>query len=235
MYVSIGKETTTISDYTDRDYEQVKEILKDYGFKSIDSKGVYSDEPVGTILEQDPKANTDVVLSETDLLFTVSKGKELRKLENLVGYDEDQLSEYAKKSGFDIVIVSKEHSPTVEAGVVISQKPAADSEVEKGGKIEVVQSKGPEAKPVKYVVKTVTIKYEPEADEDDDDKTPQVIRIYLEDRKNSMADLFEEFSITEDTVKQVTIELEEGQRGGFRIMRGSTLIEDEKINYDDAE
>ena len=111
----------------------------------------------------------------------------------------------------------------------------ADSEVEKGGKIEVVQSKGPEAKPVKYVVKTVTIKYEPEADEDDDDKTPQVIRIYLEDRKNSMADLFEEFSITEDTVKQVTIELEEGQRGGFRIMRGSTLIEDEKINYDDAE
>ena len=248
LYVSIGKETTTLSDYTDRDYEQVKGVLDNYGFKSIEPKKVYSDEPAGIILEQDPKADTEIVLSETDLLFTVSKGKEVRVLENLVGYDEDKLSDYAKTSGFDIVIVSKEHSSTVQEGVVISQSPAADTKVVKGGKIEVVQSKGPAEKPVKYIVQTVTIDYVPEESEQEPDdekgedekekepeKVPQTIRIYVEDRKNSMADLFEEFTITEETVKRITIELEEGQRGGYRIMRGSTLIEDESFNYDDAD
>ena len=244
LYVSIGKETAPLSDYTDRDFEQVMGILDDSRFKSIKSKKVYSDEPAGIILEQDPKADTEIVLSETDLIFTVSMGKELRVLENLVGYDEDKLSDYARKSGFDIVIVSKEHSSTVQDGVVISQNPAADTKVEKGGKIEVVQSKGPAEKPVKYIVQTVTIDYVPEVpdpevekgdDEKEPEKVPQTIRIYVEDRKNSMADLFEEFSITEETVKRITIELEEGQRGGYRIMRGSTLIEDESFNYDDAD
>lgn len=243
LYVSIGKEKTTLTDYTDRDFEQVMGVIEDYGFKSIEPKEVYSDEPAGIILEQDPKADTEIVVSETDLLFTVSKGKEVRVLENLVGFDEDQLSEYARTSGFDIGIVSKEHSSTVPDGVVISQNPAADTKVEKGGKIEVVQSKGPEEKPVKYIVQTVTIDYvpeEPEAEPDDEDKdekekVPQKILIYVEDRKNSMADLFEEFTITEDTVKRITIELEEGQRGGYRIMRGSTLVEDESFNYDDAD
>ena len=50
--------------------------LEDKGFKSIKSEEEFSDEPEGTIIEQEPDAG-EVVLSETDLLFTVSKGKEL--------------------------------------------------------------------------------------------------------------------------------------------------------------
>lgn len=244
LYVSIGKEKTELTDYTDRNIDQVMDILENYGFKSTNSKDVYSDEPVGTIIEQDPKAGTEVVLGETDLLFTVSKGKEVRVLENLEGYDEDKLSEYAKSSGFDIVIVSKEHSASIQEGRVISQKPAAGTEVVKGGKIEVVQSKGPEQKPVNYIIQSVPIEYipvEPDSEDeegeegDEPEQVPQVIRIYVEDRKNSMADVFEEFTITEDTVRRITIELEEGQRGGYRIMRDSTQIADESFDYNDAD
>ena len=39
------------------------------------------------------KQGTEVIPSETDLVFTVSKGKEMRTLDNLVGFDEDELTE----------------------------------------------------------------------------------------------------------------------------------------------
>ena len=50
--------------------------LEDKGFKSIDSIEEFSDKPKGTIIGQEPDAG-EVILSETDLLFTVSKGPEL--------------------------------------------------------------------------------------------------------------------------------------------------------------
>lgn len=245
LYLSIGKETTELADYTSRDIDQVMDILENYDFKSVDQNPVYSDEPVGTVIEQEPKVGTKIVLADTDFLLTVSKGKELRVLDSLIGYDENKLSEYAKTSGFDIVIVSKEHSSTVEKGLVISQNPAAETEVVKGGKIEVVQSKGPEEKLVRHILETVTIDYVPEELEteseseaegnDEGEKVPQVIRIYIEDRKNSMAVLFDEFEITEKTERRITIELEEGKRGGYRIMRGTKEIADKSFDYDDAD
>ena len=53
-----------------------------------------------------------------------------------------------KSSGFDIDIVSEEHSETVPKGQVISQNPAKGSEVVRGAQVKVVVSKGPEEKPV---------------------------------------------------------------------------------------
>ena len=246
LYVSKGKEKIDIENYVGEDYTQIASLLANYGYKSIKPDYKFSDKPEGTILEQNPAADEEIIPSETDLVFVVSKGRDMRTLENLKGFNKDELTEYAKTSGFNITIVREDFSSTVQQGRVISQKPAA-GEVEKSKKIEVILSKGAEKKPVRHIVKSVTIPYlieESSSDNDNEDEeneednvtnTPQTIHIYIQDRKHTMADTFEEFTITKDTVKRITIELEEGQKGAYKIMRDNTMIAEETFNYGDAD
>ena len=94
LYISTGKEKIELKDYTGQSYEQVAATLENYGFLDIDSEEEFSDEPTGTIIKQEPAAETEVVPGETDLVFTISKGREPRTLDNLVGYDEKELTNY---------------------------------------------------------------------------------------------------------------------------------------------
>ena len=176
LYISTGKEATELVDYTGQDIEQVIGIV-DEMFKSIKIEEVFDDEiSKGTIIKQSPEAGPEFVLSETDLIFTVSKGKEMITLENLVGYDEQKIQEYAKSSGLNIVVTSKIHHATVGQGRIISQKPAAETPIEKGGRVEVVQSLGQEQKPIKQLIQTVTIEYVPEEPEDGEEVDPEAER-----------------------------------------------------------
>ena len=250
LYVSIGKEIIEIDDYTDHDYDRVESLLESQ-YKSIEKTEKYSDKPVGTILDQNPEAGSEIIPSETDLVFTVSKGKELLKLESLVGFNQAEFLEYGGKTGIDIFVIKEEHSQTIEAGRVISQTPSAGAEVERGSKVQVVLSKGQAKKPVKTIIKQVEIKYEVEEppnneeDEEDDgeggneankkpERYPQNIRIYVMDRNNSIEIPIAEFTITEDTVRKITLELEEGQRGLYRVTRDSVQIIEETVNYSDS-
>lgn len=248
LYVSKGKEKTTLDGYVGEDYNQIASLLANYGYKSIKSEPEFSDKPDGEIIKQTPEAGTEVVPSETDLVFTISKGKATRELGNLKGFNKEELTQYAKTSGFNITIVREEFSSTVQQGRVISQKPAAGAAVEKSQKVEVILSKGAEKKPIRHIVKTVTIDYLleetiPESDEDGDDegnketmeRPPQTIRIYIQDRNHTMDAPIEEFTITKDTVKRITIELGEGQRGSYKITRDSTTIAEETFDYSDAD
>lgn len=236
LYVSTGKEKIELMDYTGSDFEQIKDLLDEFGFESIKQEDVYADVSKGTILEQDPPGGSEIVPGETTLIFKVSKGKEVKQLSNLEGFDEAQLMDYAKTSGFDIQIVGKGHSNTVPAGRVVSQEPEAGVSLEKGSLVKVVLSKGQEKKPNKYIVKTVTIPYETNEDEEDAGASaPQLVRIYIQDKSHTMADPVEEFTITEDTVKRITIELEEGQRGAYKITRDAKIIAEKSFSYEDAE
>ena len=251
LYVSIGKEKIEIDDYTDHDYDRVESLLESQ-YQSIESIEKYSDKPAGTILEQNPKAGSEIIPSETDLVFTVSKGKELLKLESLIGFDEAEFIEYGRKTGIDITVIKQDHSQTIEEGRVISQTPLPGAEVERGSKVQVVLSKGEPKKAVKSITKSVEIKYavdepEPPVNEEGEEvegegegeaenenenqnqneadkkpeRYPQTIRIYVMDRNNTLEKPIAEFTITEDTVRKITLELEEGQRGLYRVTRDS--------------
>lgn len=257
LFVSTGKDKMKLADYTGRNFEATERFLKGYGFKPIESVEVYADEPKGTIIDQQPEADQFVIPEETDLIFTVSKGKELQSVEDLRGMSTKQLESYMKSTGFTIHIVGEEESEKVEKGQVISQKPSKGTEMDKGGRIDVVISKGVPTKPIKLLVKMVTIPYEvkidelvekelePDSEELDGDvevetetetePEPQKIQIYIQDRNHTMNDPFEEFEITEDTTHKISIELEEGQRGGYKILRNQTVIEEDKFDYKELE
>ncbi|WP_342512648.1 Stk1 family PASTA domain-containing Ser/Thr kinase [Sporosarcina sp. FSL K6-1522] len=255
LYISTGKETMQLENYTMRDYETVRNLLAPLEFKSIRPDQVFDDEPAGTILKQSHEAGEEVVPGDTDLIFTVSKGPETQRLGNLQGFDKKQWTDYAATLGIDIKVVREVYSPTIAKGHIISQVPLAGTEILKGDKVEVVISKGEENKPIKTSFKQVTIEYKEPAvpnvnDEDVEDeetevdvevepptsppvRTPQVIQIYIQDRTHSIEKVFEQFTITETTQKQLKIELAEGQRGAYKVLRDGELIAQDSFNYGD--
>ncbi|PZX07982.1 serine/threonine-protein kinase [Psychrobacillus insolitus] len=165
IYISSGKETSVIADYRGRDIDLVKTLLQNQGLKEIKTVEKFSDQPVGIILEQTPEDGTELVPSETELIFTVSKGLELQRVKDLTGFNEKALSDYENSSGFTIEIVETRNSDNIPSGNVMTQTPTGNTKVEPGSTIEVVISGGPKAKASKLFVKSITIPYEeaPEA------------------------------------------------------------------------
>ena len=236
LFISTGKETTELADYVGRNIEQATELLEDQNFKSVEQNEEFSDEPAGTILKQNPEAGAEVVISETEIEFTVSKGKDVREVENLAGFTEENLNEYARSSGFNIRIIDEEPSETVAAGTVLSQNPAAGEELEAGSNIEVVVSSGPAALPLKTYIHTIEIPYEPaEPAAEGEDPVEQTVAIYIQDENNTMVEAAEEFTITEDTSHRIELQIAEGESAVYRVVRDSSIIEEETIAYNSVE
>lgn len=236
LFISTGKEKAELADYVGRNIDQAIELLQQQNYKSVDQEEEFSDEPVGTILSQDPEAGTEVIISETDIEFTVSKGKDMREVQNLSGYTEADLNEYARSSGFNIRIVDEASSDSVAAGVVLSQTPAAGEELEAGSDILVTVSSGPAALPMKTYIHTIQVPYEPaEPAVEGEPAAEQKVAIYIQDENTTMAEPAEEFTITEDTSRRIELQIAEGKSAVYRIVRDDRVIEEETIAYNSVE
>src|SRR5690625_1352798 len=142
VFVSDGKKKEEFGDYVGKNYNQVKRILEDEGYEVIAYEKV-SDQPVGEIITQiQPTPGSEVVPSETTVIFEISNGPEKFVVSNLTGSTVAQAEDYAEKNGLKIEHV-EEHSDNVEKGKIISQSPSANTEVAEGSTIKVVVSKGP--------------------------------------------------------------------------------------------
>ncbi|MET1013772.1 MAG: Stk1 family PASTA domain-containing Ser/Thr kinase, partial [Paenisporosarcina sp.] len=229
LFISRGKELTVLADYTDSNIDQVMDLLSSQDYKSVETVEEFSDEPKGTIIDQTPKEGTEILPEETDILFTVSKGKELRTVINLMdNYNEKTLNDYAESTGFKIRIVREDYSETVPIGNVISQDPTVGTQLAPGSYIDVVLSKGPIEKPIKTYFRKVDIPYEP-----NEDGSEQIVRVYIEDQDQSMAEPAEEFVLTEARTVQIQLDIQEGQKAAFRIDKDGTVIAEESISYED--
>ncbi|MCJ1907202.1 Stk1 family PASTA domain-containing Ser/Thr kinase [Planococcus ruber] len=236
LFISTGKEKAELADYVGRTIDQARELLGEQNYKSIDQEEEFSDEPAGTILSQKPEAGTEVIISETEIEFTVSKGKDMREVQNLSGFTEVDLNEYARSSGFNIRIVDEAPSDSVAAGVVLSQDPAAGEELEAGSDILVTVSSGPAALPMKTYIHTIQIPYEPaEPAAEGEPAVEQKVAVYIQDENTTMAEPAEEFTITEDTSRRIELQIAEGKSAVYRIVRDDRVIEEETIAYNSVE
>ena len=226
LYVSKGKETLTLDDFRGRQFEDVKEMLKNKNYKNISNEVEYSDEPEGTILEQDPSPNEEIIPSETVLSFVVSKGPESVELKDLSGYNGKGLDDYEETTGLNIDTSASDYSDSIAEGLVISQDPKPGTALQKGDQVKVVLSKGKKEIPTKTVVKEITIPYEPE-----DLGKPQQVQIYLDDSTHTMTEPVESFDINKETIKKLVFEIKEGQKAGYKVIRDQKVIMDEVIPY----
>lgn len=225
LVVSLGVESSEMSNYVGSQIEQVQPML-DKLFKEIIVEEVHSNLPVGEIIEQTPAEGTEVIPEETTVTFKVSKGVNMIKVSSLLNYTEAAIRDYERSSGLVVNVVSQEFSDSVPAGSVISQKPEEGKEIAEGGTIEVVLSKGPQEKQSKTYMRDITIPYEPT-----EEGAEQVIKIYIDDKTRSLVDLHEEFKITKDKPYRITLEIVEGEKAAYQILRDNIVILQETIPY----
>lgn len=226
IYASKGKEKFKLADYTGHSYEEIYNLLVKENFK-VEKKEVNDDsEPPGTILEQNFPEGKEVIPEETELMFTVSKGPELIMLKDLKDYNKKALQVYEDSSGLVIEIVKEEYDEEIPEGLVISQDPAPNTELKKGSKVKVVISKGKQEIPPKTVYKDVFIPYEPT-----EEGQVQEVQIYIDDMNHSMTEPYETNYITENFKIRLELIIPYGQKGGYRVIRDSTVIEEEVVPY----
>lgn len=227
LLVSIGQETVALDNYVGKNAEQVLSLLANR-FENVKTTEVYSQEPEGTILKQEPEAGSEVVASETTIEFEVSKGKEMGTVSNLSGFTAEQRNEYERTSRFKVSVAGEKHSADVPAGSVLTQDPKAGSSLVLGGTITVTVSKGPEVQPPKFFFRRVEIPYEPL-----EEGMEQHVLIYIQDKTHSMADVYQEMTIIESETVELQFEIEEGSKAAYQIVRDNNVIESDTILYDD--
>ncbi|BDH61095.1 serine/threonine protein kinase [Lysinibacillus sp. PLM2] len=228
LIISLGTEKKEMENYIGQQISQVSVLLEKSDFKDFEIEEVFSDKPVGEVIEQSPMAGEEIVVKDTVVVLTVSAGKEKIKVADLTGFNESARNEYARSSGFVITVKGEEHSDDIPVGSVIRQTPEPNTELEKGSTIEVFISKGPEEKAVKIYNLNLVIPYNPI-----EYGAEQRVRVFIQDKNNVMVQPKEEFTITEDYAYHTQLDIEEGQTAAYRIEVDSTVIAEGTIPYNE--
>jgi serine/threonine-protein kinase len=149
IVVSLGAAKTTVPALAGLSYGDAVDELTTAGLKAkrVDK---FSNQPVGTVISQDPKPNTTVVEGST-VEVRVSKGTESATVPDVVNQDEASARSELQAAGFK-VSVTEGPSDTVAEGLVISQNPGANTTSAKGSTIGIVVSTGPTSATVPSVI-----------------------------------------------------------------------------------
>jgi len=138
--------TYTVPKVTGYTVEQAKGLaeVRDV-FTIVETGSEASDEPVGTIIEQDPVENTQL---KTDLIIRVivSAGEQIDYMPDLVKKEAREaqmviLKDLIEKYGLTVK-VEEEPSDTINDGYIIRTEPVADTELHKGDTIILYKSIG---------------------------------------------------------------------------------------------
>ena len=97
--------------------------------------------PAGNVISTTPQANRDVKKSDKIYVY-VSAGPGKVALEDLKGKTLEEAKGILENAGFKVA-VEEANDDAVPTGSVISQSPAAGTELEKGSEVKLVVSKGP--------------------------------------------------------------------------------------------
>jgi eukaryotic-like serine/threonine-protein kinase len=230
IYKSSGKKKITLLDYVGQQYDTAFMDLSNKNFEKIEKNYVNDDSTPGTIVKQEPAGGKKVTPETTVLEFDVSKGPEKIVLKDLTQYTEKAAQDYAETAGLTIDTSKQEYHDTIPAGMIISQSPSADTEMEKGDKVTVVISKGKEAKPPKTRKKEIIVPYDPTVP-----GQPQEVKIYIDDMTHNITELYDTIFITQTLKKQIELTIQEGQKAEYKVIRDNKVFIDEYVDYNEGE
>ncbi|MCF3942480.1 Stk1 family PASTA domain-containing Ser/Thr kinase [Oceanobacillus alkalisoli] len=248
LTVSEGKERFPMEDYVGQDLDQVIQILEGEGFdpENILTVEKHSDQPSGEITDQlQPSPDTEVIPSETRVIFEVSIGPELISLNNLTGMTEEEAKDYLDRNNL-VFQKREEDSDNVEEGKVIRQSPESGTELEEGASVDVYISTGPrEIPPTSHRI-TLTVPYtginedEETEEENPEEETPeepveQTVRIYIGDVNNNVSDVYEELTITEDTPVTFTLLIAYNDEAEYIITRDDEIVTNDVVSYEEGD
>lgn len=234
VLVSVGKEKFKMEDYVGKDFDQVKRLLEEKGYEDVIAYEKHSDKPVGEILSQiQPTPDTEVIPSETKVIFEISNGPELITLNNLKGMTLEQAKSYLEDNGLKMN-KKEEHSEAVSKGHVIRHSPDSGASLNKGATVDVYVSIGPEEKPPASQEVTFTVPYTEKDDNNDDEKRKeQTVKIYIKDLEHQISKVYKEDKITSDTEYTITLLIAPDTFGEYKVVRDDELIIEKTVPYKD--
>ncbi|MCK1977225.1 Stk1 family PASTA domain-containing Ser/Thr kinase [Jeotgalicoccus huakuii] len=229
--VSLGKQPFTVEDYTGANFEETKAALEEAGFSNVVAEYEYSDQEVGTVLSQSIEQDEEVYPEEETMTLTVSEGHEPIPITNYTGTDFDTAKSELEAQGFIVNVTTEVYSDSVAEGAIVSQDPSYGDFLP-GSQINVIVSLG-EAPPeettyqislnLPYPESSISgsessdSKSESESDSEEEESEPVDAKIYIDDKDNGIGEVAETIEITEDTNHTISLVLEEGQDGSYKV------------------
>lgn len=145
LFNRIETNLITVPSVIDINEEMAISMLRDIGLQvSIKGRVFHENISSGKVVDQSIKPNRKANAND-NIELTISKGKELVKVPDIVGFNLDNIESLIKSYGLEIGEKTTEKSET-EKDKIVRQIPAADEMVEKGTKIDIVLSSGPDKK-----------------------------------------------------------------------------------------
>ena len=230
MLVSLGEEPYTMNDHVGDMFEDVKTDLEAAGFTNIQSETEYSDEAPGTILEQSIAEGEELTPDSSPITFTVSDGVAPIPITNYAGTSLEAARAELESQGFIVNVTTEVYSDEVPEGAIVSQDPSYGDFLP-GSQINVIVSLGEEPPEETTYQIALNIPY-PESEESgnssdsseedsdsesDAEAEPLEAEIYIEDKDNDIEEVSETIEITEDTNHTISLILQEGASGQYRV------------------
>ncbi|MDQ3895058.1 MAG: Stk1 family PASTA domain-containing Ser/Thr kinase [Actinomycetota bacterium] len=124
--VSQGPRPIAVPAVTGGSYEDASAAISRAGF-GVDREDVDSDEPAGTVVDQDPAAGTLQAPGTTVTLF-VSRGPQTTAVPDVLGLDRSSAIATIKNAGFRHAVQERETEDPGEDGLVLAQDPAGGAQ-----------------------------------------------------------------------------------------------------------
>ena len=137
-FVSSGKPRVQVPEVVGARESDAVATLRSAGLvpKVVD---IFSDEPAGTVIAQDPKGGTSIV-EGSDVRLNVSKGPQQRGLPNVVGQSFDSAANALREAGF--TPVRRDVEASEPKGTVIGMNPSAGTLAPPGTRVTLNVSVG---------------------------------------------------------------------------------------------
>ena len=138
---------TTVPDVLHMTRDEAKRHLAERGLVMRVARENFNETaPPGTVTASDPPPDVQVKQGKAVDVW-ISKGPKPSMVPNLLGLTEAEARTRLSDARLSVGEVRKEYDETVPAGEVVSQEPAAQTQVERNNPVSFVISKGPEPEP----------------------------------------------------------------------------------------
>jgi eukaryotic-like serine/threonine-protein kinase len=140
MFVSSGLVEVPVPSVRDLKEEEAVAKLKAAGFKT-DVRRVFAGAPKGVVVEQEPRGG-ERAAKESTVVLTVSKGRNLKPVPDVVGQQESEAVSKLRSAGFTTRLFDVP-SPEPQ-GVVVAQQPAGGEQAPPDSRVRLNVSTGEE-------------------------------------------------------------------------------------------
>jgi len=134
-----------VPDFVGRSLTEARLIADAVGLELVPS-GTVSDQPISTVLTQDPRSGT-IVVQGSSVRLTIATGAQTVSVPDLLGLPEAEAVELLAQVGLSLGVRTDAFDPVVAVGSIAGQEPQAGTAVPRGTPVDRVVSMGPGSSP----------------------------------------------------------------------------------------